>query len=100
MGTIPVSCYRYEEANQEQDNYQCNESHSILHSAPEARTKRLGTLFCCDFIILFIPKVGEGDDKEAEDGIEGVESIIDDLEGVDDIVNPGIGRPILPSAQL
>lgn len=55
----------------------------------------MAAFFCCDFIILLIPEVGEGNNKKAKDSVQGVEGIVDNLEGVDNVGDVGIGGPIL-----
>jgi len=49
------------------------------------------------FIILFIPEVGEGNDQEAEKGVDRVEGVVDYLQCLGYAVDLVLGGPVLPA---
>lgn len=85
--TLVVLCLLgegYEEAYQEDGNDEDEESESVLESTPDALTSSLLSMLGGILVVFLVPEVGEGNDEQAQHGIERVEEVVDDAEGVDD----------------
>lgn len=65
VSTFSVFGNRYEEANQEHSHDQNDESDGVFECSPEPLAQRLIPLLSIDFVILFMPEVGEGKNEEA-----------------------------------
>lgn len=97
MRALAVFCSRDEEANEEDNDDKEDERYGILESSPEPRDDCLIALFGGKLIIFFIPEVGERDHQEAEKSIERVQTVVDNLQGQNDIINSILARPVLSS---
>lgn len=87
-----------EEANQEQDDDESNESDCVLERSPQSASEGLSALIGGDLVVFFIPEIGEGDNEQAEQRVQAVQSVVDNLELKQDIVDGiGCGPVLLPS---
>lgn len=90
---------RHEEANQEESNDEDDEGNGVLEGAPDALAGRLFSMLCRVLVVFLVVEVGKGHDDQAEQGVERVERVVDNLQGVDDVVDL-VGRgPVLLLAQ-
>ena len=65
-------CDWHEEADEEQNNANEHEHHSVFQSSPKPRGDGLIAFFRCHFIVVFIEEIGKGNDQQAENGIQGI----------------------------
>ena len=89
-----------EEAYEEQYDGEQDEDDGVLESSPEAASGRLAALVARNFVVLFVPEVGEGHDEQAEHGIQTVQGVVDNLELEQDVVDGVRGGPVFLSPTL
>lgn len=89
-----------EEADQEQDDTDGNEDDGVLEGAPESAAEGLGAVLGGHLVVLFIPEVGEGHYEQAQDSIQTVEGVVDDLELEQDVVDSIRGGPVFLRSEL
>lgn len=88
------------EADQEQDDADSNEDDGVLEGAPESAAKSLGAVLGGHLVVFLIPEVGEWHDEQAEDSIQAVEGVVDDLELEEDVVDSIRSGPIFLCSEL
>jgi len=97
--TLGLLCKGHEEANEEDGNHENDEGNCVLEGAPDALSNRLLAVLGRIFVVLLVVEVGEGHDQQAQQGVERVEGVVDDLEGVDDVVDLFGRGPVLLAAE-
>lgn len=95
-----VLCNGYEEAYQEDDDNEKNEANGVFEGAPETAASSLRALLCGNVITLLVPEVSEGNNDQAQDGIQAVQGVVDDLELEQDVVDGIRSGPIFLSAEF
>lgn len=100
--TLVVLCLfgeRNEEADEEDDDDEQQEGNGVLERAQDALADSLLAVLGGIIVVLLVVEVGEGNDQQAEDGVERVQQVVDNLQGVGDVVDL-LGRgPVLLAAQ-
>jgi hypothetical protein len=89
-----------EEADQEQDHADGNEDDGVLECAPQSAAEGLGAVLGGHLIVFFIPEVGEWHDEQAENSIQAVEGVVDNLELEEDVVDSIWSSPVLLGSEL
>jgi hypothetical protein len=85
----------HEEADEEQSDNEHDEGDGVLECAPDALAGSLLSILGRVLVVLLVQEVGEGHDEQAQQGVERVQRVVDDLQGVDDVVDL-VGRgPVL-----
>lgn len=97
---LALLCNGDEEADKEQDDDEKDKGNGVLESSPETASKRLDALFGGNLVVFLMPEVGKGYDKQAQDGVEAVQGVVDDLELEQNVVHLVWRRPILLPSQL
>jgi hypothetical protein len=88
-----------EEAYKEDGDDEDEETERPLDGAANALAGRLLAVLGGILVVFLIPEVGERDDEQAEDGIERVERVVYNAQGVDDAVDLVWRSPVLLAAQ-
>jgi len=87
-----------EEANEEDDDHEDNEGDSILEGSPKPLSSCLLAMLGGVLIVFLVPEVGEGNHKQAQHGVKGIQRIVHDLQRIQYAVNALWCGPILFTA--
>lgn len=99
VGAFAVTSNWNEEADEEQGHAQKHKDESIFQCSPEASAECLRAVFLSGFVVFFVPEVSEGDDQQAEHRVDGVKSIVDNLQCFDNPVNFILTGPVLSATK-
>ncbi|KAI6760507.1 hypothetical protein HG530_009367 [Fusarium avenaceum] len=92
-------CTKYPNDPQEQNNDKCDEEERVFGGSQEATTQSAALFLNLDLIVLLMPEVGKGNNDQAQECIEAVQAVVDNLESVKDAVDAFGGGPILLCAK-
>lgn len=94
-----VASSRDKESEQEENDDEGDEEEGVLDRRPEAAGQRATLFLDLDLIIFFMPEIGKGDDNQAQQSIEAIQAIVDDLECEEDAVDAFGGSPVFLGAE-
>ena len=100
VSTLSVFGNRYEKANQEHSQDQNDESDGVFERSPKPLAQRLISFLSIDFVILFMPEVGEGKHEEAQQRIKRVESIVDNFQSLNNVIDLVLCSPVFSASKL
>jgi len=100
VGPVFVFGNGEEEADEEEGDADDQEDQRELEGSPEPLPKCLVSFFGSHLVVFFVPKVGKRHDEQTQNCIERVEGVVDDLEGIDNVVDLVLRGPFFSLAQL
>ena len=98
MSTMVLGGGRDEEAYEENDDDEEDEGNGIFQGLREAGAPSFSTFLLEYLIVLFVPEVCERDNDQAEERIEAVQGVVDNLESRDNAIDAFGGGPVLLGA--
>ena len=84
--------------HQEQDDRNYDESQCVFERFPKSLSQCLASFFGSHLIVCLIPEVGERQHNEAEEGVERVKGVVEDLQSHQNAVDLILRRPIFSRA--
>ena len=90
----------YKEANQEEEQHNHDKRNRVLESSPEFTPNSLCAFLRSNLVVFFIPKIRKRHHQQAQNGIQAVQGVVDNLQLQQNVVH-GIGcGPIFLRSQF